>query len=436
MLALWLLLFCAGGFAGQLDDEPSESMKAWFQKRQPELVNIRVAAKARVDQNYWAIVALASPPGWEHDNRFVGVFVVYGRTNHVYMVLEIRQASDYEEDYLLDFPTRTSVHVHATGYYGVYTGSYRYNYDLLARRTSGAVPYTRFSFEDGVPRGDTLTVTGKARRSDDPNGKQTAPIGVLLRPGRDPEITEPPGEPQFDAPEWVRRSLPYEFGIAKDFPPVVRHSDTRWIVILQEQSPRNADLKPGIYVLDKGSKPRYAAVPVPTLEEYRKYRLQNQVNYPPDDPTLENEVGPAASDGQSFWFANDFYEGEGWSGVGAIGRLDPDTLRLEMHYLREITPWAASALMTHGGMIYAGLLHRPEGTPVSGGLLTWNRRANQVRIRSVPDVIRGIYRLGEEMWLTTEHGLYRQRGGRWTIFRPEPDSAGKLAWRVVTPDFP
>jgi hypothetical protein len=212
------------------------------------------------------------------------------------------------------------------------------------------------------------------------------------------------------------------------------------IVGVRNPGYREADFRPGVLILEKGEETRQGTLPALTMEKYRTLRSSGKQSdsapWPSDPIGLNNGIGSMAWDGEALWFATTFHCGEGYCGVGAIGRLDPGTLRMEMHYLPEIVPWSASALIVEGDVIRVGLMHRPEGMPIAGGLLAWNRRTGEVQVTPIPDVIRGIYRLGEELWLTTEHGLYRQRGGRWTIFRPEPDSAGKLSWRVVTPDFP
>jgi hypothetical protein len=77
-------------------------------------------------------------------------------------------------------------------------------------------------------------------------------------------------------------------------------------------------------------------------------------------------------DRSTIWFTNNFYDGEGTSGVGAVGAFDVRTRRFEMRYLPEIAAWSGSAISLDGEGLWIGLMRQPEGAAFSGGLLHYN----------------------------------------------------------------
>jgi hypothetical protein len=141
---------------------------------------------------------------------------------------------------------------------------------------------------------------------------------------------------------------------------------------------------------------------------------------------IENDVGPSVLDGTRVWFANSFYDGEGVSGVGAVGAFDVTTRKYEMRYLPEIAPWSGSAMLLDGKDLWIGLMRRPEGASYGGGLLRYSTGTGVVRKYAVPDLIYTIDRLGDTLYCGTSHGLYRVRDRAITQLRFEPDGKGKL----------
>ena len=102
---------------------------------------------------------------------------------------------------------------------------------------------------------------------------------------------------------------------------------------------------------------------------------------------MESDIGPFVQDGDKIWFATSFYDGEGVSGLGAIGTFDIATRKYQMRYLPEIAPWSGSAILLDGDDLWIGLKHRPEGADIGGGLLRYNMRTGAVKTFAIPDVI-------------------------------------------------
>lgn len=148
-----------------------------------------------------------------------------------------------------------------------------------------------------------------------------------------------------------------------------------------------------------------------------------------------NDIGPAAFDRDKLWFANTFYDGEGTSGVGAIGTFHVATRKYEMRYLPEIARWSGSALLHDGDDLWIGLSRRPEGATYGGGLLRYNTQTGAVRTYPVTDLISFIDRVQDALYLGTSHGVYMLREDKLTQLRFEPDADSRLVMlmRDVTP---
>jgi hypothetical protein len=119
-------------------------------------------------------------------------------------------------------------------------------------------------------------------------------------------------------------------------------------------------------------------------------------------------------------------DGEGHSGVGAVGTFDIQSGRYHMRYLPEIAASSGSAIRLDGDALWIGLLHRGEGAATGGGLLRYNTKTGSVNRYAVPDVIYTIDRLGDALYCGTSHGLYMVQDGKVTQLRFEPDDRGTL----------
>jgi hypothetical protein len=176
-----------------------------------------------------------------------------------------------------------------------------------------------------------------------------------------------------------------------------------------------------IYITNKLGK-RFFPAPVPTLAQFQNARSRHRA---PNE--IQSEIGPFVLDGPRAWFANSFYDGEGVSGVGAIGSFDTLTHLYEMRYLPEITPWSGSAILLDGEDLWIGLMRRPEGASTGSGLLRYNTKTRAVAKYAIPDLIYTIDRLGETLYCGTSQGLYTIHGGKITQLRFEPDEKGNTA---------
>jgi hypothetical protein len=162
-------------------------------------------------------------------------------------------------------------------------------------------------------------------------------------------------------------------------------------------------------------------VPVPSMEFDRKMRSEDT---PPLE--IENDIGPSLLAGGTIWFTNSFYDGEGTSGVGALGSFDARTHKYEMRYLPEITHWSGSAIRLDGDSIWIGLMRQPEGAAYGGGLLRYDTKTGAATKYPVTDFISTIDRLGDAIYCGTSNGIYVIRGGAIIQLRFEPDTNSKI----------
>ena len=193
-------------------------------------------------------------------------------------------------------------------------------------------------------------------------------------------------------------------------------------VLVENKTPPGQPHRPsGIYVIGKSGSRQYYPAPIPTMALDRKLLPDKQA---PGE--IEGDIGPFVLDGHKIWFASTFYDGEGVSGVGAVGSFDISTRRYEMRYLPEIAPWSGSAILLDGAGLWIGLMRRPEGAEYGAGLLRYNITTGAVATYPVADYIHTIDRLGDTVYCGTSHGLYTVRGNQVTQLRFEPDDQGKL----------
>jgi hypothetical protein len=141
-------------------------------------------------------------------------------------------------------------------------------------------------------------------------------------------------------------------------------------------------------------------------------------------------VGPYAIERGTVWFASTFYDGEGISGIGSIGRFDLAKKRYSMLWPPELAPWSGSALLLDGDDVWVGLMRRPEGAEYGAGLLRYNRKTGALTSWQFRDYVYTIHRSGDAVYCGTENGVWMVRDGQLTQLRFEPGETGRLTMVV------
>jgi len=199
--------------------------------------------------------------------------------------------------------------------------------------------------------------------------------------------------------------------------PAAPRAGTGESVTVENDTPPGQSHQPSSFrVFDK----LYQA-PLPALDLFRKMRPGEQA---PGE--MWSDIGPWVLSGNQIWFASTFYNGEGISGVGAVGAFNLRARRYRMHYPPEIAAWSGSAMLLNADNLWIGLVRHPEGADYGGGLLRYNTKTGAVTKYAISDVVHTIDRVGDGLYCGTSHGLYVVRGDQVTQSRFEPDAAGKF----------
>ncbi len=135
---------------------------------------------------------------------------------------------------------------------------------------------------------------------------------------------------------------------------------------------------------------------------------------------IREETGPVQVVGNRVWFGKTFYNGEGYTGLGAIGYYDRTTKKFTLFSPPEIVKWSVSALLVEGDTVWAGLKRRPEGAEYSGGLLRYDLSTKMAKVFPVEEVVFSIVRAGEALYLGSANGVYVLREGRLARYVFEP----------------
>jgi len=141
---------------------------------------------------------------------------------------------------------------------------------------------------------------------------------------------------------------------------------------------------------------------------------------------ISESAGPMQLIGNKVWFGKTFYDGEGSTGVGAIGTYDRTTKQFTYNSPPELARWSVSALLVEGDTVWAGLVRRPEGAEYSGGLLRYDLAAKKKSsVIPVKEVILAILHAGDVLYLGSSNGACALRGGKRARYVLEPATDGR-----------
>jgi hypothetical protein len=146
--------------------------------------------------------------------------------------------------------------------------------------------------------------------------------------------------------------------------------------------------------------------------------------YGEKETAIKESVGAYQETAGRLWFGKVFYDGEGLTGVGAIGYLASG--RYTLLRIPELFDWSVSGLLVEDDIVWAARVAGGEGATRSGGILRYDRKSQRVTVLDVPDAVHSIARVGDAVFADTNHGLYVIRGGTRTRFRAEPDIDGRF----------
>jgi hypothetical protein len=290
-----------------------------------------------------------------------------------------------------------SAYVHFYSDYGFYERSLKYLFDLDSYYHAPLrIRYGVLSFTSAVQSNGKLYYSASYSPAEPPRGWRARHVTIMIQPqdGALPiyEVTDESvaNSPSVPVPSQVR---------------------------VENTTPPGQPHRPSTIFVGNQAYP----APIPTLHFYRETLSEKQ---PPTE--IESDIGPYVERDGKIWFATTFYDGEGTSGIGAIGSFDIASRHYEMQYLPDIVHWSASALILDGNDLWIGLKQRPEGADAGKGLLRYNIQSGAVQTFPIPDVIFTLNFAGDALYCGTSHGIYMLRADQLTQLRFEPDTTGKL----------
>lgn len=138
------------------------------------------------------------------------------------------------------------------------------------------------------------------------------------------------------------------------------------------------------------------------------------VQNPHVDFELQNFIGAWAVSGCEMVYGTDFYDGEGISGIGALGYFDLTSREFRYEFVDELSSWSTTAILVQDEHVTLVLARRPEGATYSGGILHYDRKTRGTRRLDLPHVAKAMARHGDYLVAATEDGLYIYRGNTRT----------------------
>lgn len=352
----------------------------------------RVLDKKGLDAAHSVVLVDTEKPG---PGRWA-LYVVSNRDNRELLAFDTYSEGALAASPVLETIGAHSAYLHFYSDYGLYQGSVKYIFDL-----AGGKPPVKIHY-------DILALTSISRDS----GKLS--YSASFGQERHATIIVAPRESELPSYQIVEGTHSPEPGPGE---PAVLRGPGGEVVLVENTTPPGQEHRPSIIFVDNKPFP----APIPTIDFYRQTLPQKQ---PPGE--MESDIGPFVQSGDRIWFATMFYDGEGVSGIGAVGTFDIASRKYEMRYLPEIASWSGSAILLDGDDLWIGLKRRPEGADIGGGLLRYGTAAGTVHTFAIPDVIFTIDRVGDAIYCGTSHGLYILRGDRITQLRFEPDETGQL----------
>jgi hypothetical protein len=162
------------------------------------------------------------------------------------------------------------------------------------------------------------------------------------------------------------------------------------------------------------------------------------LTYTPDK--VEQNVKACVTDGDVTYFGISFYDGEGTTGVGGIGRFDSKTGEVEIRRLPILHAVTVDNLAFDGRFLWIGTSHDYECSdpPPAQGLLIydWEQNLLSQESKKIGGIcgfrIYDIHIKDDRVWVATELGV--SQGEMWDALSPDEQlSEMSYGWRHFAP---
>lgn len=152
---------------------------------------------------------------------------------------------------------------------------------------------------------------------------------------------------------------------------------------------------------------KYYPLPQSTYNEYKRLRPEEQRTNSITAATYQRQevIGPSQVEGDKIWFGNNYYDGEGETGLGTFGYFDTATRKYTLFSPPEVAPWELSAILVEPDSVWLGLDSFTEDvSTVPDGLVRWDRATHTVHFYPLEFAITKIRREGSALRLETRYG--------------------------------
>lgn len=160
---------------------------------------------------------------------------------------------------------------------------------------------------------------------------------------------------------------------------------------------------------------KFYPLPQSNYDEYRRLRSDEaRVNSITAATYQRQEViGPHQVEGDNIWFGDNYYDGEGDTGVGAFGYFDTTARQYVLFSPPEVANYEVSAILVERDSVWLGLDSFTEDiSTVPGGLVRWDRSTHASHFYPLEFAITKIQRESDALRLETRYGHALFRDGK------------------------
>lgn len=163
-----------------------------------------------------------------------------------------------------------------------------------------------------------------------------------------------------------------------------------------------------------------------------KKPLDHTISFTPHDNGIDQGYGACMLLGGKVWFGISYYDGEGITGIGGVGRYDTKTRKMELRRPEVLRGSSVSRLFHDGKYLWLGTAGNYEctGTPPTLGLVRYDWKTRKaLTFLDENDgpcglLVNEFLQLGDDLWVATDLGLSRwnRKTAKWQNYLPEPDA--------------
>ncbi|HMF75050.1 MAG TPA: hypothetical protein VK604_05255 [Bryobacteraceae bacterium] len=389
---LWLLAAC------QLSAEPPDRAIVPLLRKAPNVYHVRVWKRVAVDPKLDLVIAFGTPkeyePGtadyfWWGPKQTLGLFLQSREQPAMVYQVALEAGRDDDCAARVQRATATDVVLSCTPEKGDDVTNRKFVYDIRAKALLKQTDYRQFPMARIIASGDSTVLAGTVFA----NNYQHQSVVVRYTPAASPPfgLLKHP-----EAQKWInlldRPFKPVRFGPGASFT-LVQESEAISLatrLAIREHTGKTAKPYP---------------LPQTTYDVFAQTRPQSVKNgWTKQATTIDEEIGPTQTAGNTLWFGKTFYDGEGISGVGGFGYFDAEQRQYRIWSPPEVVNSSVTALLVEPEAVWLALAHRCEWGDSAGGLLRFDRTTENVTKIDLPDIANSILRIDGHLLIATRFG--------------------------------